>query len=129
MNYKETIEVLEKNIDALYEENKQAPIIVEGHKDVAALRKLGVSGEIIRINTGVSIANFCDKLAQKYKHIILLTDWDVKGGQLFSMIKKNLKGRVVCITMYRDVFATHSTVRTIEGLPSWIQTLKAKVDE
>jgi 5S rRNA maturation endonuclease (ribonuclease M5) len=129
MKYKETIEILEKNIDDLTEENKQAPIIVEGNKDVAALRKLGVTGEIIRINTGISIPDFCDKLAQRYKQIILLTDWDEKGGQLFSMIKKNLKGRVTCITTYRDVFATHSTVRTIEGIPSWIQTLKAKVDE
>ena len=129
MNYKETIEILEKNIDKLCEENKTAPIVVEGDKDAAALRKLGTTGEIIRINSGLSITDFCDKLAQKYKHIILLTDWDDKGGKLFSMIKKNLKGRVFCITIYRDIFATHSTVKTIEGLPSWIQTIKAKVEE
>ncbi|MEM4258531.1 MAG: hypothetical protein QXL17_05200 [Candidatus Thermoplasmatota archaeon] len=129
MNYKETIDILEKNIEELIEENKTIPIIVEGEKDIVALRKLGIIGVIIQINRGLSITAFCDKLTQRYTSIILLTDWDEKGGKLFSMIKKNLKGRVECITRYRDVFAMHVSVRTIEGLPSWIDTLKIKLNK
>ncbi len=126
MHYEDTIERIEKTIEELCEENKTTPILVEGEKDVAALRKLGISGEIIRVNSGSSISTLCDRLSSKYTQIIILTDWDEKGGKLFAIIKKNLRGRVACITRYRDAFATHSSIRTIEGLPSWIQTIQNK---
>jgi len=129
MDYEKTLEELEETIAELIEENKMVPIIVEGEKDESALRKLGMTGEIIRVNAGVSLANFCDRLARKYQSIILLTDWDMKGGHLFSAIKKQLKGRVVCTTKYRDVIAKRSMIRTLEGLPSWLNTLKEKVNE
>jgi 5S rRNA maturation endonuclease (ribonuclease M5) len=128
MNYLKSLEDLEKAIEELREENKKTPIIVEGVKDIEALRKLGIAGEIIRYNAGVSVANFCDVISRKYKSIILLIDWDRKGGFLFSTLKKNLENRVSCNVKYREVFAKNSMIRTIEGLPSWIKTLKMKVD-
>ena len=129
MNYEKTLEELEETISELREENKTVPIIVEGEKDREALLKLDIKGKIIRFNVGMSILNFCDMIAQKYKSIILLTDWDKKGGYLCSTIKKNLESRVICNTKYRKVFAKKSKIRTIEGLPSWIDTLKKKVEE
>jgi 5S rRNA maturation endonuclease (ribonuclease M5) len=127
MDYEKSLEDLEKALSELQEENKTVPIIVEGDKDMEALKKLGINGEIIRFNTGMSIANFCDMIAQKFKNVILLTDWDRKGGYLAYMIKKNLESRVKCNTKYREVFAKNSMIRTIEGLPSWINTLQNKV--
>ena len=115
-------------IQELREDNKTVPIIVEGEKDREALRKLDVTGEIIRFNVGMSISNFCDMMARKYKSIILLTDWDRKGGYLCAMIKKNLESRVTCNTKYREMFAKRSTIRTIEGLTAWINTLKKKAE-
>ena len=129
MDYEKSLEELEEAFTELIEENKTTPIIVEGDKDADALRRLGVTGKIIKLNTGVSIATFCDRIAQKYTKVILLTDWDVKGGHLFSLIKKNLKGRVECNAKYREVFAKRSLIRTVEGLPSWFNTLKKKVNE
>ena len=122
------MEELEKTLQELREDNKTIPILVEGEKDREALRKLDVTGTIIRFNVGMSISNFCDMIAQKYKSIILLTDWDRKGGYLCTMIKKNLESRVMCNTKYRKIFAKRSMIRTIEGLPAWINTLKMKVD-
>lgn len=127
MDYEKSLEDLEKAIYELQEENKTVPIIVEGDKDVEALKKLGINGEIIRFNTGMSIANFCDMIAQRFKNVILLTDWDRKGGYLAFTIKKNLESRVKCNTKYREIFARNSMIRTIEGLPSWINTLQNKV--
>jgi len=127
MDYEKSLEDLEEALSELKEENKTTPIIVEGDKDIEALRKLGITGEIIRFNTGMSISNFCDIISQKYKNIILLTDWDKKGGYLCSTIKKNLESRVKCNTKYREIFAKRSMARTIEGLPSWINTLRKKV--
>ena len=127
MDYEKSLEDLEKARFELREENKTIPIIVEGDKDIEALRKLEVTGEIIRFNQGLSIPDFCDMVSQKYKSIILLTDWDRKGGYLCSTIKKNLEGLVNCNTRYREIFAKRSMIRTLEGLPSWIKTLKQKI--
>ena len=127
MDYEKSLEDLEEALFELREENKTVPIIVEGDKDIEALRKLNITGEIIRFNVGLSIPDFCDMISQKYKNIILLTDWDRKGGYLCSTIKKNLESRVGCNTRYREIFAKRSMIRTLEGLPSWIETLRKKI--
>ena len=127
MDYEKSLEDLEKALFELREENKTIPIIVEGDKDIEALRKLEVTGEIIRFNQGLSIPDFCNMISQKYKSIILLTDWDRKGGYLCSTIRKNLESRVTCNTRYREIIAKRSMIRTLEGLPSWMETLKQKI--
>ena len=127
MDYEKSLEDLEEALFELREENKTVPIIVEGDKDIEALRKLNITGEIIRFNVGLSIPDFCDMISQKYKNIILLTDWDRKGGYLCSTIKKNLESRVGCNTRYREIFAKRSMIRTLEGLPSWLETLRKKI--
>ena len=52
MDYKKNFQELEKGLLKLIEENKKVPIVVEGDKDVFSLRKLGIAGEIITINSG-----------------------------------------------------------------------------
>ena len=127
MDYKKSLEDLEKAISELIEENKIIPIIVEGDKDIDALRKLGINGKIISVNIGTSLIDFCDKIADNYKDIIILTDWDRRGGYLCHTIKKNLEGRVYCNLHYREIFAKNSMIRTIEGLPSWIENIRNKL--
>jgi len=126
MDYKKLFEELEKIIIELIDDNKKIPIIVEGEKDKYALIKLGIKGQIITINKGMSIIDFCDWIAQNYKEIIVLTDWDRKGGFLCHTIKKNLEGRVNCNLFYREFFAKNITIKTVEGLPHWINTIKEK---
>ena len=123
----EILEELEEILNELQEENKTVPIIVEGEKDITALRKLEMTGEIIRFNKGQSVSDFCDTIAQKYQKIILLTDWDWRGGRLGSSIKKHLENRVECNISYRQLFAQRCTCRTVEGIPSWLQTLRRKI--
>jgi len=126
MDVKRSVEDLKLVISDLIEENKRVPIIVEGEKDADALRRLGVVGKIIVINRGVSLIVFSDNIARKYSEVIILTDWDRKGGFLCHKIKRNLEGRVSCNTYFREFFAKNSMVRTIEGLPSWLKTVKEK---
>ena len=128
MDFKKSIEDLEKIIDDLGEENRSIPIIVEGKKDIEALRKLDISGSIISVNAGVTLIDFCDKIAQEHTDIIILTDWDRKGGYLCRTIKRNLEGRVNCNTKYRELFAKNAMIRTLEGLPSWLETMKGKLN-
>ena len=127
MDYKKSLEDLEKALSELRDENEIIPIVVEGDKDIDALRKLDLNGEIISVNTGKSLTDFCDKIASKYKEIIILTDWDRRGGYLCHTIRKNLEGRVNCNLHFREIFAKNSMIRTIEGLPSWIETIKSKI--
>ena len=127
MNIEKSLEQLQKILIELKEENEDIPIIVEGEKDIEALRKININGLIITINHGNSIINFCDKIAEKYQNIIILTDWDKKGGYLCHTIRKNLEGRVKCNTRYRELIAKNSMIKTIEGLPSWLETMKNKM--
>lgn len=129
MDYIKTIQDIEEILLDLQEENKRIPILVEGDKDLLALRKLGLKGEIISINRGKSLSDFCDSLASEYKDIIILTDWDRRGGHLGHTIRKNLQGRVNCNMKYREFFAKNTMIRTVEGIPSWIQTIRKKIDK
>jgi len=125
MELNKSIENVKKAIIELREENIKIPIIVEGDKDVIALHHLDINGIIITVNSGISLTNFCDKLT-KYKEIIILTDWDRKGGYLAHTIRKNLEGRVICNLYYRELFAKNTMIKTVEGLPSWIKTMNGK---
>ncbi len=118
MDYEQTLKELEDELTELREENKIVPIIVEGDRDIAALRKLEIS---------LSVPDFCDIIAQKYQHIIILTDWDWRGTRLCYSIKKHLENRVHCNLKHREVFAKRCSCRTVQGLPSWIETLKNKI--
>lgn len=129
MDYNKSLEELEKTLQHLREDNnKKIPIIVEGDKDKEALHTLEIKGKIICVNRGISIIDFCDELAKKYHEIIILTDWDRHGGYLCQKIKKNLEGRVNCNTKYRQLFAKNTTVRTVEGFPSWLETIRNKLN-
>ena len=128
MDYKKSFEELEKALFELVEENKKIPIVVEGEKDIYSLRKLGVTGEIITVNSGISIIDFCDKIAKDYKEIILLTDWDRKGGFICRTIERNLEGRVKCNLYYRELFAKKAMTKTVEGLYSWFKSIKEKIE-
>ena len=88
---KEQLEELRNAIDELIELNKTTPVIVEGKKDVESLRSLGIEGEIINYNSGKSIIATCESVAEKYNEIIILTDWDRKGGTLARELKRCLE--------------------------------------
>ncbi len=99
MNNQELQKKIRELFDELFIANESVPIIVEGKKDEFALRKLGATGTIIRFNVGQSIFNFCEELAKKYQQVIILTDWDDKGKQLFDRLKRDFQ---------------HNSVKTIE---------------
>jgi len=129
MKTKESLELVEDILEKLRLENVQVPIVVEGEKDITALHKLGIQGVVISINRGKSLTDFCDWLAEHYTEIIILTDWDRRGGHLCRILMKNLEGRVKYYTSFREALAKHATIRKVEGLPSWIETIKAKVNQ
>jgi len=71
MDYEKSLENLKKALLELSEENKKVPVIVEGEKDIEALHKLDLTGVIISLNVGMSLTDFCDSIAEKYKEVII----------------------------------------------------------
>ena len=90
MDAKERLELLEKIFEDLGLKNLDLPVLVEGKRDKEALIELGLSGEILIINTGHTLMEMCEDLGQRYTEVILMLDWDRKGHQLTANIERNL---------------------------------------
>jgi 5S rRNA maturation endonuclease (ribonuclease M5) len=71
--------------------NESVPIIVEGSRDVQTLRALGIRGQIVKVHNGHSIQQFCEEYSTAHGEAVILTDWDFRGNQLFSLLTKFLE--------------------------------------
>ena len=75
----ERAERLREIIEHLHDINERIPVIVEGKKDAAALRSLGLIGDVITLHNGKNLYDFCDDIARRFHRVVLLLDWDRKG--------------------------------------------------
>jgi 5S rRNA maturation endonuclease (ribonuclease M5) len=118
-------ERLKKVLQSVYEANKQVPIIVEGRRDADALRKLGLTGEIIILHSGKAIYDFCEAISEHYDRIVLLMDWDEKGDKLFGMLVENLRGYWEEFSPFRDIIKVlcQKDIKEIEGIPGLLEKL------
>ena len=81
------------------EGNPDCPVLVEGAKDVTALRTLGFSGVIETVNRGWDRSRLVAYLYDTYgtrntvdsgPPLILLMDWDRTGGRLQTTLRDRL---------------------------------------
>ena len=63
-------------------------VIVEGKRDVARLKKLGVS-KVISLSR-MPLCAFCEKIAKTHNEVILLLDNDFEGKKIYSKLKDEL---------------------------------------
>ncbi len=94
-----------KALNELVERSKEGAIIlVEGRRDVQALRELGVEGKIVPVSN-VPKASLIDRIEGD---VIILTDWDEKGEilkrSLFNMLLSN--GIVADTEIRRRIFSS-----------------------
>jgi len=90
-------------LEELVESNDATPILVEGQRDVAALRALGCRGRILVIHTGEPLVVVAERLASELREVILLTDWDRKGDAFFESFAGTLaREGVRCDRSFRD---------------------------
>lgn len=71
--------------------SRDRPIIVEGIKDIDSLKGLGLHAEVLHLNQGNPLIDFCTKIADEHSSVIILTDWDSKGNSLCRILKQNFK--------------------------------------
>jgi len=107
------------------------PIIVEGRKDVAALHKLGVTGDMILAKT--SRRSFLDVVNEGKNRgkpeIIILMDFDRRGREGTKRLTQNfermrIKTNLLFWNELRGLVGRN--VKDIEGLARYIETLKNK---
>lgn len=110
------------------------PVVVEGQKDINALRQLGVEGKIVSSKT--SGKSFLDMLAEieqlRVREAILLLDFDRRGAEWTRRLKQHLeKTRIKPnLTFWNELYGlVGRDVKDIEGLPAYLETLKKKIGD
>ena len=94
--------------------NEDKIIIVEGNKDKAALAKFNI--DCITLSK-YPLYKICEDIAEEGKDVIILTDFDKKGKQLYGRLKKNLERLGVKIDhKYREWLQRNTKLSHIEGL-------------
>lgn len=121
-------ELLEKLVA---ESAKGVPIVVEGQKDVGALRQLNVEGKVVSSKT--SGKSFLDILTEienlRVREVILLLDFDRRGVEWTHRLKRHLeKTRIKPnLTFWNQLYGlVGHDLKDIEGLPTYLKTLENK---
>lgn len=112
----------------LIEDGGDVAVVVEGTRDAAALRELGVTGEVLVYNRGETMNAFADRLRTRGR-LIVFFDWDRKGGQLARLLLQQLGGAVRLDLDLRKEFARVSLVKCVEDLPAAWRTLSRRASE
>ena len=129
---KEKEEKLVQVLSALADEAaKGTPILVEGKKDVEALRALGVEGPILSVKTGgKSFVDVVSELEEsKTPMVILLLDFDRRGKEGTKRLQLGLeKAKIKTdIEFWRALSRLAGRdVQCVEGLVAYIENLRTK---
>jgi 5S rRNA maturation endonuclease (ribonuclease M5) len=90
-------------------------IVVEGKRDKAALKALGVRCLIFTINK--PLFALAEEIASASTDVIILTDLDKKGKELYGRLSTLLQHLGVRIdNSFREFLFRNTTIRQIEGL-------------
>ncbi|MFQ6074878.1 MAG: toprim domain-containing protein [Candidatus Bathyarchaeia archaeon] len=124
------LESLMESLQKLSEEAlKGVPVVVEGRKDSAALRRLGIRAKVVRVkSSGKVLADVLDGI--EGGEVILMVDFDRDGVELAKQITTYLEGKRVKVNslFWKEIGAlVKRDVKDVEGLPSFLEKLKKKV--
>jgi 5S rRNA maturation endonuclease (ribonuclease M5) len=130
---KEKEEKILKVLEALAEESaKGKPIVVEGKKDVAALRALGVDGAVLTVKTGGK--SFLDAVCEIEKmgvpEVILFLDFDRRGKEGTKRLKQSLERAKMKpnTKLWRALSAVvGKEIQCIESLTAYLHTLHERI--
>ena len=120
---KETTEELLDWIDKI--KDSDIVVIVEGKEDKAALKRLGIT-KVVQLNKR-PLYKVVEELVKKEKPVIILTDLDKKGKQIYKKLNHDLRQFGVKIdNNFRHFLFKHTQLRQIEGLDSYIERVALK---
>jgi len=123
-------------IDELNDMEGDALVLVEGKKDLLALEAVGVRVPAVALNQGKELFDLLDSISRSdangrmekgQRLLVILTDWDRKGGQLASRIGKACTHLGIphdTDIRRRLVHLTGRYIRTVESLGSLMERLE-----
>lgn len=132
MNDAERLEDFLKALDRLSEESKEAVILVEGHKDVAALRSVGIDADFYCVQSGGGPVKAAEYVWRSGKRAVIMTDWDRRGGNLAHTLRENLQslGVVYDDSIRSDLaFLSRPFAKDAESLDSVLSLLRERAGE
>ena len=127
MSPQERLEHLLKVLEELETLSEEMPIIVEGMRDIDALKSLGISNNVVSLSKGMSIFAFCERLAREWDAVLILTDWDRKGGRLARKLREALMAngaKPVETVRTQLAFLAKKDIKDIESLPTFVRRLR-----
>lgn len=131
MRLEEELEGILEVLERIKREDEDVPIIVEGKKDVEALRELGIQRKMIKIKKGKTVFRIIEGLRRKqHDKVIILTDWDSSGGKLCYKIKKACESNAIKYDVeYRKQMMKFlkKEVKDVESIPTFIKRAKRTI--
>jgi 5S rRNA maturation endonuclease (ribonuclease M5) len=97
-------------------------IVVEGERDRAALAKMSVGGRILLLHGGRTLSGVAHALTRDAQRVIVLTDWDAKGGRLAQRLREFLEATPVELDLdFRRRLARvlRGELVHVEGIAGW----------
>lgn len=121
-----------EEIEKVLEELSTAPgtVLVEGMKDVAAFRTMGIDKDFVEVQSGGGPIKAAEAVYEKGCPAIIMTDWDRTGGRIAEELKNQLSA--LDVKWDSDLRARLSKVcrkdiKDIQSLPSLLQRLRDTV--
>ncbi len=116
------------------EATKSALIVVEGQNDIEALKELAIQGNIISVKTaGKSFLDILTEIEeQNISKVILLLDFDRRGREWAKRLKQCLEEKRirVDINFWNKLRAlVGRDIKDLEGLPTFLRTLKKRIGD
>jgi 5S rRNA maturation endonuclease (ribonuclease M5) len=124
----ERLEEIMKVLDELEELSSTMPVVVEGLKDIEALRRLGIERNVMTLGRGATLFTFCEEVSRSTKEVVVLTDWDRKGGRLARTLKEGFEAndvRVIDHIRTKLVILSKKEIKDIESLPTFVTRLRS----
>ncbi|MFW6383166.1 MAG: toprim domain-containing protein [Nanoarchaeota archaeon] len=98
--------------------NEEIALIVEGKKDINALRKIGVNNPIHPLSKK-PIYKIAEEFPQK--KVIILTDFDKKGKELYAKLSRELQSWGIKVDyVFREWLQKNTKLSHIEGIDKLI---------
>lgn len=125
----------EKILQILEQINEEAAkgklVIVEGKRDIEALKRLTVEGKVITAKAGKTLLELVSEIEETgAKEVILLLDFDRRGKELTKNLRQHLEklGIKLNVTFWLSLLnLVGREVKDVEGLAAYMETLKSKI--
>ncbi|MDY0293125.1 MAG: Toprim subdomain protein [Candidatus Methanomethylophilaceae archaeon] len=121
MNDEERLERLNEALEELEELAKDHVILLEGRKDLRAIRRLGIGGDTIAVQAAGGPVRAAESVAAMRGKAVILTDWDDRGRRLADQLADQLSA--LCLEYDSTIrskleFLCRKDVKDVEGIPS-----------